>query len=82
MSKNPTIILLAAVFVVTTLVIGLSLSGSRHSAGPVMVNQSLSKTPSIKSSADLNTASADLDSTDLNSIDSQLTQMDTDTSAF
>lgn len=44
--------------------------------------QTAQNIPAIKNSSDLNTVSSDLDSTDINQLDKEMGQLETDTSGF
>ena len=75
-SNNDTGIVIAVIAIAVVVVMGLFLMGR---GGMLTVSQQTDqKTQTIQNTSDLNSASTDLDSTDLNGMDKELNQLDAD----
>ncbi len=87
---NPVIAIIGLV-VIAIIIVAVFLSAQKTQQTTQVSSPSLTLTPTstptsnvpaIQNPSDLNAATADLDKTDLNDIDKQLNQLDTDASTF
>lgn len=72
-----------AVIIVAVVVIAVAVFLSTQKGGlPTGTQQTSQNIPAIQNAGGLNTVSSELDNTDLNIVDKELNQLDSDTSTF
>ena len=76
---SPILVIIAVVIVIVAVVVFLS---TQKGGLPTGTGQTSQNIPAIQDANGLNTVTSELDNTDLNAVDKELNQLDTDNSTF